>query len=110
MLAIVVFQVLMIGVFGLKENAIVSALSVPPLVFTIIFKIVIMLYFEPAASFMELDNQKDEDKSGKAEEEGPEEADEEFLQVKSIKQAVTRKIWQMYQYSFPLLPFKQLYG
>ena len=79
---IVVFQVLMIGVFGLKKNAVVSALSLPPLFFTIIFKIVIMLYFERVSKPMELDNE--EEKSEKAEEEVQEEADVEFLQVKIL--------------------------
>lgn len=82
LLIIVVFQVLMIGVFGLKKNAIVSALSLPPLFFTIIFKIVIMLYFERVSKPMELDNE--EEKSEKAEEEVQEEADEEFLQVRIL--------------------------
>ncbi len=72
----------MIGVFGLKKNAAVSALSIPPLVFTIIFKIVIMLYFERVAKPMELD--KEAEKGEKDEEESQEEADEEFLQVKTI--------------------------
>lgn len=72
----------MIGVFGLKKNAVVSALSLPPLFFTIIFKIVIMLYFERVSKPMELDNE--EEKSEKAEEEVQEEADVEFLQVKIL--------------------------
>ncbi|CAB4017129.1 CSC1 ERD4, partial [Paramuricea clavata] len=79
LLIIVVFQVLMIGVFGLKKNAVVSALSLPPLFFTIIFKIVIMLYFERVSKPMELD--KEEEKSEKAEEKVQEEADEEYLQA-----------------------------
>ena len=89
LLAIVVFQILMIGVFGLKENAAVSILSIPPLVFTIIFKIVIMLYFERAAKPMELDNEeeKSEEAGEEAQEEAQQEADEEFLQVK-IKRLV----------------------
>ena len=80
LLAVVVFQILMIGVFGLKDNVAVSILSIPPLAFTIIFKIVIMLYFERAAKPMELDNE--EEKSEEAVEEAQEGADEEFLQVK----------------------------
>ena len=79
-MAIIVFQILMIGVCGLKDNAAVSILSIPPLAFTIIFKIVIMLYFERVSKPMEMDNE--EEKSEEAEEEAQEEADEEFLQVK----------------------------
>ena len=72
----------MIGVFGLKDNAIVAPLSIPPLVFTIIFKIVIMMYFERVSKPMQLDNPKEDEKSDEAGEDTQEEADEEFLQVK----------------------------
>ena len=72
----------MIGVFGLKDNAIVAPLSIPPLVFTIIFKIVIMMYFERVSKPMQLDNPKEDEKSDEAGENTQEEADEEFLQVK----------------------------
>ena len=79
--AILVFQILMIGVFGLKENAPVSALSVPPLVFTIIFKIFIGLYFQRVSTPMELDTQEQEKEQEDEEKEQEDAADEEFLQV-----------------------------
>ena len=85
LLAIIVFQILMIGVFGLKDNPIVAPLSVPPLAFTFIFKIVIMMYFERVSKPMQLDNPKDEEKSDEAGEDTQEEADEEFLQVKIVR-------------------------
>ena len=74
--AIIVYQILMIGVFGLKKNPTVSALSFPPLLFTITFKILIQLYFERVSNFMELDSQRKEE-----EERGEDAADEAFLQV-----------------------------
>lgn len=78
----------MIGVFGLKDNPIVAPLSVPPLVFTTIFKIVIMMYFERVSKPMQLDSPKQEEKSEEDKEEAQEEADEEFLQVQVGKHKV----------------------
>ncbi|XP_028397850.1 CSC1-like protein HYP1 [Dendronephthya gigantea] len=52
--AVVVFQILMIGIFALKNNPTVSTLSIPPLVLTIIFYIFINMYWKRIATFMEL--------------------------------------------------------
>lgn len=74
----------MIGVFGLKKNAPVSALSVPPLVFTVIFKIVIMMYFERVSKHMEMDEDGETPRNEQKSEELAseiEEVDEDFLQV-----------------------------
>ena len=84
LIAVIVFQILMIGVFGLKKNPVVSVLSLPPLVFTIIFKIVIMLYFERVAKPMELDIVSKEEKSEEAGDNIKDEAEEEFLEVKEL--------------------------
>ena len=80
LLAIVVFQVLMIGVFGLKKNPTVAALSVPPLVFTVIFKVFIGLYFQPVSAVMELDNLIDEGEENKP--------DEDFLKVRKLTRSL----------------------
>ncbi|WP_395241610.1 hypothetical protein, partial [Salmonella sp. s51933] len=55
------------------KNPAVAALSVPPLIFTIVFKIFIGLYLQPVSVSMELDNL--------SEGEEEDEADEEFLQT-----------------------------
>ena len=52
--AVVVFQILMIGIFALKNNATVSTLSIPPLFLTIIFYIFVSMYWKRIATFMEL--------------------------------------------------------
>lgn len=52
----IVFQILMIGIFALKNNASVSTLSIPPLFVTIIFYIFINMYWTRIGSFMELTN------------------------------------------------------
>lgn len=84
LLAIVVFQILMIGVFGLKKNPEVSALSLPPIFLTIIFKIVIMMYFERVAKPMELDDHKDEEseiKEQNMDDKNDDAVDDKFIKV-----------------------------
>ncbi|XP_046854085.1 CSC1-like protein ERD4 isoform X2 [Xenia sp. Carnegie-2017] len=85
LLAIVVFQILMIGVFGLKKNPEVSALSLPPIFLTIIFKIVIMMYFERVAKPMELDDHKDEESENK--EQNMDDKNDDAVDDKFIKDA-----------------------
>ena len=72
--AVIVFQILMIGIFALKENATVSALSIPPMFVTIIFYIFINMYWTRIAAFMELTNFKSTIDKGTP-------ADEMFLKV-----------------------------
>ena len=71
--AVIVFQILMIGIFSLKENATVSTLSIPPLIMTLIFYIFINIHWKRVSLFMELTNSltSDYDKF----------ADAEFLKV-----------------------------
>lgn len=54
--AVIVFQILMIGIFSLKENVTVSTLSIPPLFMTLIFYIFINIYWKRVSLFMELTN------------------------------------------------------
>ena len=54
--AVLVFQILMIGIFALKNNPTVSALSIPPMFMTVIFYIFINMYWTKIATFMELTN------------------------------------------------------
>ena len=54
--AVVVFHLLMIGIFALKQNPTVATLSIPPLFLTIIFHIFINTYWKKISMYMELYN------------------------------------------------------
>jgi c-di-AMP phosphodiesterase-like protein len=85
--AVIVFQILMIGIFALKKNATVSALSIPPVFVTIIFYIFINMYWTRIANFMELTNfsKLDDDTSS---------VDEKFLKVFTIlAPSLSLKVW-----------------
>ena len=69
--AVIVFQLLMIGIFALKNNPTVSILSLPPLFMTILFYIFINMYWKIISLHMELDNSPLLDEG----------VDEEYLQV-----------------------------
>ena len=87
--AVIIFQILMIGIFALKENATVSALSIPPVFVTIIFYIFINMYWMRIANFMELTNfsKLDDDTSS---------VDEMFLKVFTIlAPSLSLKVWEV---------------
>ena len=82
--AVIVFQLLMIGIFALKNNPTVSILSLPPLFMTILFYIFINMYWKIISLHMELDNSPLLDEG----------VDEEYLQV-----FWSQIIWNSYSYN-----------
>lgn len=69
--AVIVFQILMIGIFALKKNALVSSLSIPPVFITIVFYIFMNMYWRPISTYMELEDALTSETK----------VDEKFLQV-----------------------------